>query len=327
MRANLAGAAREIAVFAGCSVALPVLYCALIWAFRGWHQLSLVLYSVIDGSIDTVVYYGVRPFRFAANGTSFTNAVAFLQLALPVVYGIGLLLSARRLWSGKPTERHERFPLFCAALLGLGLFPQALHRADFQHLLQVLPPFVIVLGLLFSEFLHAEISAARRTYGAIGFGFAALALLIVAPYAGDDLRSAFRNQTALWPKLAGLPDSAPEYAVADMAAHIRRLTPPGSTVFFAMPQTRMPMLFFAERRQPGLFPTYELGMFSGERWLAENAARLRRSPPDYIVLALGSARSPGPLAPYVPEVLAEWQARYKTIVYQNPYFVLLAPNG
>jgi hypothetical protein len=93
-----------------------------------------------------------------------------------------------------------------------------------------------------------------------------------------------------------------------------------------MPQTRMPMLFFAERRQPGLFPTYEPGMFSGERWLTENARRLRQSPPDYLVLALGSARRPGALAPYVPELLKEWQARYKTIVYQNPYFVLLAPS-
>jgi hypothetical protein len=327
MHANLAGAARETAVFVAYCLALPVLYCALIWVFRGWHQLSLVLYSVIDGSIDTVVYYGVRPFRFAANGMSFANAVAFLQFAFPVVYGIALYLSGRRLWSGKPAQRVESFPLFCSALLGLGLFPQALHRADVQHLLQVLPPFVITLGLLLSTLMDAETSAGRKTFAAIGFGFVTIALMIVVPYAGDDLRSPVRNQAALWTSLAGLPESAPEYAVADMASGIRRLTPPGSTVFFVMPQTRMPMLFFAQRRQPGLFPTYEPGMFSGERWLTENAARLRRSPPDYLVLALGSARRPGALAPYVPELLAEWRARYKTIVYQNPYFVLLAPTG
>jgi hypothetical protein len=328
IRANLAPAIREIAVFGVSCLALPAFYCALIWAFRGWHQLSLVLYSVIDGSLDTVVHYGVRPFRFANDGFSFGNAVAFLQVAFPIVCGIALYLSVSRMRFGKPAERNESFPLFCAALMGLGLFPQALHRADDQHLLQVLPPFVITLGLLFSALIDAEAKIGKKSMATIGFGFVALAMATIAPGAGNDLRSPLRDQLALWPYLAGLPDSAPEYAVADMASAIRRLTPPGATVFLVMPQTRMSMLFFAERRQPGLFPTYEPGMFSGDRWLKENAALLRRSPPDYLVLPRGSiGRRPGIPAPYVQDVLANWQMTYRTIAYQNPYFILLSRNG
>jgi hypothetical protein len=236
-------------------------------------------------------------------------------------------VAAKRLWFGKPLQRAEALPLFCAALMGLGLFPQALHRADDQHLLQVLPPFVITLGLLLARLMDSEAGAERKTLAGIALAALAMALAIVAPRAGNDLESPFRNQVTVWRYIAGMPDSAREHAVADMAAAIRTLTSPDSTVFLVMPQTRMPMLFFAERRQPGLFPTYEPAMFGGDQWLEENAERLRQNPPDYIVLALGNARRSGLGAPYVPEILATWQTTYRTIVYQNPFFILLAPNG
>jgi hypothetical protein len=46
------------------------------------------------------------------------------------------------------------------------------------------------------------------------------------------------------------------------------------------------------------------------------------------VLPLGSAgRRPGMPAPYVPDLLAEWQMTYRAIAYQNPYFILLSRNG
>ena len=90
----------------------------------------------------------------------------------------------------------------------------------------------------------------------------------------------------------------------------------------------MPMLFFAHRHQPGLFPTYEPGMFSGPLWLDENTARLEQAPPDYLVLQKAfDARGIGLSAPYVPELLAAWQREYRTVVYQNDWFFLLARNG
>jgi hypothetical protein len=325
LRTNMGPALRELAVFVASAAALPLLYCTLILVTRGGHQLSLVLLSLIDGSVDTVVNYGVRPFRFGSGGFNFANAVAFLQIVIPAVYAVALLRSMKRLWSGKPAQRADALAMFCAALMGLGLFPQALHRADDQHLLQILPPFIITLGLILARLMDSEASAERKTLTGLALGIIVLALAIVAPLAGNDLNSPLRNQIALWRYIAGLPDSGREHAVADMAAAIRTMTPSDATVFLVMPQTRMPMLFFAERRQPGLFPTYEPGMFNGDVWLNENAARLRQNPPDYIVLALGNARRVGLGAPYVEDVLADWQSAYRTVVYQNPYFILLAP--
>jgi hypothetical protein len=109
-----------------------------------------------------------------------------------------------------------------------------------------------------------------------------------------------------------------------MAAAIRRLTPPKATVFMVMPQSRMPMLFFAHRHQPGLFPTYEPGMFDGSPWLQENAALLGRTPPDFLVEEPPIAgRLQWISAPYVPELLAEWSRAYRTVVYKNESFLLL----
>jgi hypothetical protein len=214
-------------------------------------------------------------------------------------------------------------------LMGLGLFPQALHRADDQHLLQVVPPFVMTLCLLVSTMLNVEIEkGGKRIAARLALIVIAVLTLTIAPRASTDLGQPDRNPLTLWPGLAGLPESAADqHPVADMAAAIKRLTPADSTVFIVMPQTRMPMLFFAHRHQPGLFPTYEASMFSGPSWLKENAALLRQTPPDFLVLQKAfNGQVLGLPAPYVPDLLAEWERDYRTLVYQNDWFFLLARN-
>ena len=323
LNGNIRLAVKKIVAFGLACAIPPLLYSLLILVLRGWHQLALVLYSVVDGAVDTVAYYGIAPFQVVTTGS-----LGVLQIVLPLIYVAALLVAGTRLWNGKtPTwQRDEAFPLFCTALMGLGLFPQALHRADIQHLLQVLPPFIMTVVLLVSIALNAKLSAGEKFGAGIAFALVAVMLLSIAPKASGDLRSPIRNPLILWPGLAGLPETAAaDHPIADMASAIKRLTPPEATVFMAMPQSRMPMLFFAHRHQPGLFPTYESGMFSGPLWLRENAALLEQTPPDYLVLQRPiNGRPQGLSAPYVPDLLAEWQRTYRTVVYQNEWFFLLA---
>lgn len=318
--------ALSIAVYALFALAAPALFGTLIWTLRGTHQLGLVLQSVVDGTGDTIAYYLIRPFRFGGPGLlSFTNVLAFLQLVIPVVYLGALARSFSLLRSPKPARRADGAPLLCASLMGLGIFPQALHRADLEHLLQVIPPLAIVLGLLLHLFLQARPEGRRSATGLAGFAVAALSLAIIAGHAGSDLGSPGRNPFSLWEHLDGLPDSAPNNAIADIAKAVQRLTPADSTVFLVMPQTKMAMLYFARRHQPGLFPTYEVGMFASPYWLAENEAALKRTPPDYLVLARpGGATMTGLPAPFIPDLLMEWQQDYRRIVYENSYFLLLS---
>jgi hypothetical protein len=322
LETNILLAARQIVVLAVACAGPPMLYGALIFALRGWHQLALVLRSVVDGAVDSATSYGIPPFRIVDTGS-----LAALQIAMLLIYAAALVIATVRLWDGRTPawQRDEMFPLFSTALMGLGLFPQALYCAEVQHLLQVLPPFIVTVALMVSGALKARLSAGSKFGAGITLAVVVMLLVSVAPRASTDLGSLSRNPLTLWPVLAGLPESAaPHNPVADMAAAIRRLTPPKATVFMVVPQSRMPMLFFAHRHQPGLFPTYEPGMFSGSSWLQENAALLGRTPPDYLVMESPIAgRLQWIPAPYVPELLAEWSGAYRTVVYKNEWFLLL----
>jgi hypothetical protein len=184
----------------------------------------------------------------------------------------------------------------------------------------------MTLILLVSVALNAKLSAGEKFGAGTVLALVIVLLLSIAPRASADLGSPARNPLILWSELAGLPETAAaDHPIADMASAIKRLTPPDATVFMVMPQSRMPMLFFAHRHQPGLFPTYEAGMFSGPLWLRENTALLEQMPPDYLVLQRPiNGRPQGLSAPYVPGLLAEWQRTYRTVVYQNEWFFLLA---
>ena len=322
LETNILLAARRIGVFAVACAGPPVLYGALILAFRGWHQLALVLRSVVDGAIDSVTFYGITPFRIFDTGS-----LAVLQIAIPLIYAAALVIATARLWDGGTPawQREKMFPLFATALMGLGLFPQALYCAEVQHLFQVLPPFIMTVALMVSVALETRLSAGERFGAGLAVTVVVMLLVSIAPRAARDLGSPSRNPLALWPALAGLPESAvSQNPVADMAAAIRRLTPPKATVFMMMPQSRMPMLFFAQRHQPGLFPTYEPGMFDGSPWLQENATLLGQTPPDFLVVERPIAgQAQWISAPYVPELLAEWSRSYPTVVYENESFLLL----
>jgi hypothetical protein len=215
----------------------------------------------------------------------------------------------------------------CAALTGLGVLPQALHRADLQHLLQVAPPFVLVLAGLVARYSD-RFRATRPTGRAAGaMAIAALIALLAAaaPEASIDLASGWRNPVRYWRTIAGLPATQSQDPVADMALAIRRLTPPQASIFVLMATTPMPLLFFAERYQAGLFPVYEAGMFTGPVWLADNRRALTHAPPDFLVVPEpGSSQELDGSAPFMPDLTAAWLRRYRKTLYVNKSFRLLA---
>ena len=202
------------------------------------------------------------------------------------VYASALVIAGRELVSIHDTQRRNGFSLLCVGLTGLGVLPQALHRADLQHLLQVAPPFVLALAALAARLADRTTphNAPLRLAGIIGCVVAVALIVAAAPHASFDLASAWRNPVRYWRTISGLPESRGDEPVADMAVAIERLTPPDANVFLLMSTSRMPLLFFAQRHQPGLFPVYEAGMFSGPTWLAHNRIALEQTPPDYLVV-------------------------------------------
>lgn len=325
-----AGLIRRIIVFLlGCA-ALPLGYVLAIWLVSGAAQAGLFLRSIVSGFVDTVEYYRIAPLPAAEGiGGSAALFLSLAQIGLPIM-ALAACLPGLRQWRRHGGMDRASFALFTAGLAALGVFPQALHRAEIQHLLQVIPPFVIALALL--------IAAAWRAGSRLG-GLALAAMVAVLalarPGAGMDLASPWHHPWQRWRMIAGLPGSMPNEPVASIALAMRRLTPPGARIFLMMAPTPMPMPFFARRAQPGLFPTYEPGMFAGPVWQAANCAALARDPPDFLVVptrpaayappayaALGIAALP---APFIPGLIAAWQHFFTRVLYDNGTYRLLAP--
>lgn len=302
---------REVSIFCLAAAALPLAFTGAIFYSRGLGQTEAFLRSVIDGAADSVVSYGIAPFNFVPSAGFAGNALPLLQVLLPVTCLAGLFLAwPRRAGDADPADHRLR----CAALCGLGVFAQALHRADVQHLLQVLPPDIIVLALLARRL--------PRVAGGLLATIAAGAILLL-PGTGADLAPVSRDPRSAWRDLAALPDGQDGQPVADMARALTRHLPPGGTVMLAMPMSHTPLLVFAQRRQPGIFPLYEPGMFASPYWLARNQAALSQREPD-LLLALQPGIDDGEPAPYIAGLSAAWRRDYVRTVHSNARFVLLA---
>ena len=253
----------HVALFLLASAALPMLYLALIGALHDGTQVWIFIRSIYSGAVDTVKYLRNSAVPSRSCATHRTGSGTVSVTSHRACYVRNRNVCGRQEFSQKSarTVRAREYTLFCAALTGFGIFPQALHRADIHHLLQVIPPFIIVLAILgrvivWNQHLYHRLG---RVAGAAAIGLVLALLAMVQPVAGFDLGPLVRNPIRTWQMLAGLPGSFRSNPVADMALAIRRLTPPGSSVFLVMAPTDMPLLFFANRHQPGLFPTYQSG--------------------------------------------------------------------
>jgi len=323
------GRMRSVATLAGAMVrhglrqVLPGLaiiagFLALVWMHGGTARLTDLLMGTQDGVVDTVVAYRIAPFDFIASPiVCFENVLASLQVLVPLLYGAGLLIGTAETWRG---QGETGFPLIAVSLTGLGVLPQALHRADLPHLFQVLPPFILLFGLLLARLERAVWHFPARMLTGATLGVVAFFLLICGLRGPGDLVYAARNPLPIWQAIAALPEGQPADPTADMALAIRRATPRGARGYYLMAMTPSPLIFFAQRRQAGLFPIHEPGMYASPYWIPRNRERLAQEPPDFIVVGNAPADPPEALP---PELARQWREAFTRVVHRNDRFTLL----
>jgi hypothetical protein len=280
--------------------------------------------SIYDGTADTVDSYSIAPFQLDSDRLfSTANALALLQVAVPITCLAGCVVGLRDLASQLTNAQARGFTLFCVSLVGIGVYPQSMHRADLQHLLQVGFPFIMVFTLLVGGLLsgYREHVGVFRLVGVVWFVITLAAAFKLLPGAAIDLGPLSVHTGRRWWAVAALPASTTLDPSADMAMALRRLTSPASSVFLVLTPTDMPMLFFGQRYQAGIFPVYESGMFSSRYWLDRNRTALTASPPDYLVVPQSMDNDP---APFMPDVISKWESQYRTKLYENTRYRLLA---
>jgi hypothetical protein len=289
---------------------LPPLLWVIGWSIaRGsvaWLPASAG--AAVTWSHDVATAYSIPPFQFSAQSPR-QNILPTIQVLLPLCYlaGFGWGASRARGSYGAPVDL-----LFTAvALMGLGLLPQAYHRAEAQHLLQTIWPAPVLAALAMAR------GAPGRWRAVLAFPLV-LSIVALAPNGGMDLAPFARNWKADWIRLSGLPDSMPSHPTADTAMALRRLTKPEDPIFIAARWTVAPILVFSQRHIVGTQPFYTPHILTGPRWAARDREALSAHPPAFLVApADWLTADPNSLAPYLPDIIEGWRRSHSVVVHDN----------
>lgn len=315
---NAAAAGRVLAWFAaaaGLGLALLALHGGIGAVGNLFASYSSAARGVVQAMAAPVPWLTGSALADPFGGTT-AAAVAYLLLPLAGVVGVLLALGGRR-----PADRD----LFVVALGGLAVLPQALHRADVPHLLQVLP-----LLALAAAAVVGRVWSRRRWAGAVVAFVALFPLWGLRPYWGGDLRGWGTPAVAKLALLARGPAGLPEHPVSRVAAFLEANTTAADSVL--MLNVHSQVLFATRRRMAGLLPCYVPGLLTTPPWRVRNLHRVIEDAPRFVVLADGVAidgRPENAIERIQPE-LWSWVERERpaTVLQAGPYTVrAAAANG
>jgi hypothetical protein len=330
-RAKPAGA--SLGALAGCAAAGAVApwfaYYGLAWMARGR----------LEGPGDLLDFYVVSTLAKAVDFhwvAARPRLVGFLEASslagwLAVLLALAALAVAAWCFpraAGGPGRSPLGRRAWCAAWLLLCLSPQALHRFDAMHILQVAAAGAVAAGL--------GLAVLRETGGSVGRPWRLLvtsvALVLLLALAGRTAAKAVRAAGG-WPAriqelatgFGALDPAAPD---VQLAAVVRARTRAGDTLLVPSVDTRM--LVLAGRPFGGLFPHWSFRL--PERWQERQLAALRREPAALVLQAdfYRAAEAPPELRPLDflgrnPRLDAHVAAAYPRVLHATPRWRILAP--
>jgi hypothetical protein len=230
------------------------------------------------------------PFHAPGNATFllFVGFYAVPPVALVAALGTGLC-----------AEVTERRRIVTAAVLAQMVLLHAAHRSDYQHLVQVIPPGLVLLAWLAGRAFAFRPIAFATTRVPGRPGLAAITLMLAVPacvgvqvegWPRVDLRQAVEtarlHAMPLDRMLAHLSAAQPENPLLEAVEYVRRCTAPTDRVV-ALPPL-LGLYYFADRPFAGGQPAWSPGFFSAAADQRAWIARVRRQRPRVVVGDLGS---------------------------------------
>jgi hypothetical protein len=181
--------------------AVPLLWAGFGMLVSGWIFVPLFIDTTFSATTSIVEAYSSSPFAFdLTRPLSAGNCLAVLQVLLPLTYVTAILIGLRRARQAR-SSNHADLMFTALGLIGLGLLPQGLYRADVAHLLQVIAPAVILLLLATHRAMTGDGAPAVLALPV------AVALAGIIPEARADLGPPIRDWFGDWQRLTGLPDT------------------------------------------------------------------------------------------------------------------------
>ncbi len=251
--------------------------------------------------------------------------VALLFRIVPLVYaGYALVLGVLWLRARRGGEGFPHALLAAVVAWGAVYYVRSLGRSDEPHLSSAIPPFCLLLAHLLWTGLRALGASRWRRPAALAAAFGLFAIWIWAPGVDRYLDAEFRGTTPYAP-LDGrvrLREDDRALETAPMLRQIQELAAPDATI---LDMSAEPLLYvMSGRRGPGHFDVVMPGTFRDAEEEREFLARLRRSPPELVVVP-GRPFDNEPsraLWRSAPQTI-DWVSRHYSLVSEDPARYLL----
>ncbi len=292
-------ALREFSVFAG-TASVPFAAWLLVLVLKGGPEnVYIYIDTMLFGSSGYLKYWSLPfpkliTFEDPFSRASIRNSIHALALLLvPLTYVISLAAGA---WYGYMRPRqdgvhkgmHEGIPksimdarfMAFTAILGIGVFPQALHRVSIFHLLQVIPPFLFTLPILALWLKRKMPETPRAKWSAYALVvICAMFVLFFHRFSGGSpfLHNGMGNIKALYT----MEMDESKVPGAGILRAIRENTSPSDRIL-AVP-TIPSVYYFSDRKMSGYVHYYGIGFFDNDFWRARNMEKVLAEPPVVVV--------------------------------------------
>jgi hypothetical protein len=287
--------------------------------------------AFIDGAVGVVKGLSLPFPRFdLLHPFSYQSSEAVAFMLVPFIYALCIVLGIVRFWkldTDKDGRQKSKF-MIALSVMGIGVLPQALHRSDFGHLLQVLPPAFVAGSIVISEMWSGPFS--RSLKPSMRFSVRALAalLLLLVVITTWGVRRSWCVDLAKWeinpfPRLEKLvrgTDAIEGHPYARVIAEIKKYTRKTDRILIMGFASQV--YLFADRPMSGMFNIYAPGLWDSNEWRLWNFQQVREEPPELVVLKDGLFNM-DEIKESQPELCGFIEKFYTRVVYQQPGWQLL----
>ena len=329
------GLPRRLSLYLGALAAVMALWFIALVSVGGFSAARDYLVATFVGGAGTLQYWAIPIPRFnrtAPFSQDSSHAIACYLLIF--TYVVALPWAVWQVRACTEPEIPKRVFTLLVALVGTGLLPQGLYRADISHFLQVLPLMLLTACFLVTQIWEAASSIRTRMVSvAARSGLILYIVLIFAAFKGiapsgrSDMGPFAWDIAGKYCGLAKGVEALPEHPVSRLVTKIRELTPANTPIL--VPIEYMPqILSWAERPMSGILPIYCRGMLDSLEWRVRNFKAVEADPPEIVVV------EPGMFAPDAdpqsvcrrnPELCKIISTHYSRVVYrQGDEYIILA---
>lgn len=311
---------------------LPFILWLLILGLNG-GTLQDYLSATLVGGQGVVEKWSVPIPSFDwGNAFSQQSSTALAYVLIPSTYVL-CILYCFWMWFRHPQQGDSKFKFMNAvSVLGLGIFPQALHRSGVPHLLQVLPPVLIAGSMLVYQLWWGTVLSKDNHRGRLLLKCLAVLYLAVLglsgwgirDYGGSDLTRFDVNPIPRYQELSRGIHSSLNYPVIRLISEVQNRTTLDD--FVLVVPLACQLYYFAERPISGFINGFASGILDNDKWRRRNLEAIRKNPPAVVIVNDGFFSLPqvDMFRQSQPELYAFLSTDYSQIIYQKDGWMLLS---